>query len=277
MEQKDTQYQSIENKGQSVSDSPYFAIQEKHKIMSFISKKTEKIATALYMVTDFIPESEPLRIQLRTTAVALMSKTRVLVTRAALPERSTLDEIQSLFDDAAAFTQLSETIGLVSPMNGSILLSEIAKCTAELSHLYTADRYADTLYPGPRAVVLTPSIFEVSVPKVSAPIHPVFVPEEAGEDKGQNSQTNVLYTKNDTQQEKRELVGKSTGIGIKIARRNDVLNIVKKGGQVSIKDITSILSDMSGKTIQRELLQLVKEGVLKKEGEKRWSTYKLVS
>ena len=37
-----------------------------------------------------------------------------------------------------------------------------------------------------------------------------------------------------------------------------------------------MLKDVSEKTVQRELFALVKEGVLKKEGEKRWSVYKLV-
>ena len=42
-----------------------------------------------------------------------------------------------------------------------------------------------------------------------------------------------------------------------------------------IKEVSNIVPDVSEKTIQRELLNLVSEGVLKKTGEKRWSKYSL--
>ncbi|MFZ2949867.1 MAG: DeoR family transcriptional regulator, partial [Desulfuromonadaceae bacterium] len=60
-------------------------------------------------------------------------------------------------------------------------------------------------------------------------------------------------------------------------RRDSILKILTKKGDVTIKDISQSISDVSEKTIQRELLSLVQSGVLKKEGEKRWSRYSLVS
>lgn len=275
MEQKDTQYQTAENKGQSVSDSQYYAMQDKHQKMSFISKKTEKIATALYMVTDFIPESEPLRAQLRTIAISLMAKTRAMVSRASLPERFEIDEIGGLFDDAVAFTELSGTIGLVSQMNSTILLSELSKTATELRTLYGTSLYPSALHSTPTGVVLDPELFAVTMPAPTPRPVPVVAPVAPEISKGHGVQNDVLYPKNDIVQTKRESAPKVASVGMKIARRNDVLNIVKSKGQVSIKDITSLLKDTSVKTAQRELLQLVKEGVLKKEGEKRWSTYRL--
>ena len=41
------------------------------------------------------------------------------------------------------------------------------------------------------------------------------------------------------------------------------------------KDFSFFVKDCSEKTIQRQLLDLVKEGVLKKDGERRWSRYSL--
>ena len=275
MEQKDTHYQTEGNKGQTVTDSLYFAMQEKHNSMSFISKKTEKITTALYMVTDFIPESEPLRLQLRTVAISLMSKTRTLVSRATLAERFEVDEISGLFGDAIAFVELAGTIGLVSQMNSAILLSELNKTATELRALFEVGNYSSALHSGPSGLVLSADLFAVEVPKV-VPRPVSFTPTSTPENsKGQASPLNVLYTKTHTPEAKRENSPKVASVGMKIARRNDVLSVVKNKGQVTIKDITSLLKDTSVKTAQRELLQLVKEGVLKKEGEKRWSTYKL--
>jgi hypothetical protein len=42
-----------------------------------------------------------------------------------------------------------------------------------------------------------------------------------------------------------------------------------------MKDFVKVIPECSEKTIQRELLDLVGKGVLKKEGERRWSTYSL--
>lgn len=58
-------------------------------------------------------------------------------------------------------------------------------------------------------------------------------------------------------------------------RKRMIIDIVKRKGVVSIKDISTEIKDFSEKTIQRELLVMVEGGVLKKEGERRWSTYKL--
>jgi hypothetical protein len=58
-------------------------------------------------------------------------------------------------------------------------------------------------------------------------------------------------------------------------RSQRILAIVKAKGIVSIGDVSAVVTDCSEKTIQRELLALVEQGVLKKEGERRWSTYRL--
>lgn len=58
-------------------------------------------------------------------------------------------------------------------------------------------------------------------------------------------------------------------------RRATILGIMQKKDRITIKDVSNIIKDCSDKTIQRELLALVAQGVLKKEGERRWSTYRL--
>lgn len=57
------------------------------------------------------------------------------------------------------------------------------------------------------------------------------------------------------------------------SRRENILALIQQKGRVSIKDISREIKNCSEKTIQRELTALVATGVLKKEGERRWSTY----
>jgi len=71
---------------------------------------------------------------------------------------------------------------------------------------------------------------------------------------------------------------------VKKQRRTEIISIVKIiGGNATIKDIKdrakvlpaqaeSLLS-CGEKTLQRELISMIKDGVLDKTGEKRWSRY----
>lgn len=60
------------------------------------------------------------------------------------------------------------------------------------------------------------------------------------------------------------------------SRRERVLDVLRDKGEATIKDITEIVKDCSEKTIQRELIGLIDENVIVREGERRWSKYKLV-
>jgi len=73
---------------------------------------------------------------------------------------------------------------------------------------------------------------------------------------------------------------------LKKQRRNDIINIIKNiGGNATIKDIKDkaqtsqdnfvSLVSCSEKTLQRELVSMVKDSVLNKVGEKRWSRYQI--
>jgi len=58
-------------------------------------------------------------------------------------------------------------------------------------------------------------------------------------------------------------------------RRKRILDLVSEKDKITIKDVADVITDCSEKTLQRELMSMVKGGTLIKEGERRWSTYKL--
>jgi predicted HTH transcriptional regulator len=66
---------------------------------------------------------------------------------------------------------------------------------------------------------------------------------------------------------------------LKKTRREEILKIVKEKKEVSIKDIVSTLlvsgSNISEKTIQRELVSMVSDSLLYRTGEKRWARYSI--
>jgi hypothetical protein len=58
-------------------------------------------------------------------------------------------------------------------------------------------------------------------------------------------------------------------------RSQTILDILRTGGSLGIKDIAANLPEYGEKTIQRELVTLVSQGKVKKLGLKRWSRYSI--
>jgi len=60
------------------------------------------------------------------------------------------------------------------------------------------------------------------------------------------------------------------------SRRDRVMDVLRDKTEATIKDIIEVITDCSEKTIQRELIALIKDNLVIREGERRWSKYKLV-
>jgi hypothetical protein len=69
--------------------------------------------------------------------------------------------------------------------------------------------------------------------------------------------------------------GSESGVGNILDRKDKVRSIIREKGQVSIKDISDIIKDVSEKSIQRDLNDMIANGEVVRLGERRWSTYKL--
>ncbi len=58
-------------------------------------------------------------------------------------------------------------------------------------------------------------------------------------------------------------------------RRERIKTILEAKKEATIKDISEIITDVSEKTIQRELNAMIEENVVKRQGERRWSKYSM--
>lgn len=87
-----------------------------------IAKKSEKLVTALYLVTDLIADSEPIKHGLRKNAVALLSSMN------SLSQLDVKDRVLELKMSLKAVTEITSllhvslTTGIVSKMNGELLM-----------------------------------------------------------------------------------------------------------------------------------------------------------
>lgn len=243
--------------------------------MSVSIKKTDKIVTAIYMVTDYVSDQEPLKFRLRTLSLSLVSLSRKIGVHSAEPQFALVEEVIHTTEEMSSLLGVASTVGIISEMNGKILKTELEKVKIEIEHAYEPHKIERKTHPGYANILLSDDMFKVEESRN------IFLSEQdKGHDnsKGHRQESSVLYKNDDkgiSSFSMNLVKRRTTDIGIKIARRNNILEVVKGKGSVSIKDIFVVLKDVSEKTIQRELLALVKEGVLKKEGEKRWSTYRI--
>ena len=213
--------------------------------MNIEHKKTEKLISALYLLTSFFSDLEPMKWRLRELGSKLLS---------VKESRSLVQEIMSLLT-------VSKNAGLISDMNHEIIHREFGNLLPK-----------------------TESLGEI-FKKIETHEEPVFVAKEVPNRSEEKSVTNYLPRPSELHVFKdrpvREVVKseslKDGAVALKKSgRQYAILNLLKKKPEIMIKDITPHIEGVSEKTIQRELLSLVKDGILKKEGEKRWSRYSLV-
>lgn len=214
----------------------------------YVLLKSHKLAGALYLITDFIADQDPLKWRLRDLSLELVNKLNDL-SGASLDSRrlAIVEGAINLISRLTSFLDIGVQNRAVSEMNFSILKQEYLNLRARLE---TEQKVLHpNLFSVPTSLIEPPQISIASISRL--PTTPLGTQSSKGQTPIKDKPVN-----ND--------------------RRESILAFIKKAGWSSIKDISKAVPGYSTKTVQRELLDLVKLGVLKKEGDRRWSRYTLV-
>ncbi len=275
------QTENTENKGVSGNFHP--SSSENSIPLSVILKRTEKLVTALYMVTDCMEGNEPIKIELRSIGVSLLRETHASITKTSIEASLRFHEVKKGIAEIKSLLGIGATIGFVSEMNFTILekeFSELESLIDEIKETPKMFSLPHTFFEGSKSesVLLGETLF--SEKENTAPVNSAIYKGHIKDTvhKGQDKLIRPL-SKTPTEAEERQQkeLQKALSIGLKHERRSTILKIVKDKKEVTIKDISNLYTTCSEKTIQRELIALVAEGVLKKAGEKRWSRYSLAT
>jgi hypothetical protein len=215
----------------------------------FSFKKTEKIVSAIYLVTSLIKDNEPMKWELREGSMSLLSVTMSLNGAEHVDKNRLLQSFFTLSIQMISFLNISFVSGIISRMNSSLIIEEI-------NSLVDYVKQQTILSSNSSGFILSDSFFATDVPVSKI-------------DKGQST-----YSKTASTQEAFNNKGAIVK-DKKDTRKNSILSILKKDSQLTIKDFVKVITDCSEKTIQRELIELVEKGLVKKNGERRWSTYSL--
>jgi hypothetical protein len=272
--QKDIPKTELNSYGQAIDNPGKLALAHK-PVYEFANKKTEKLVTALYMVTDCMEADEALKSKLRFLAVELLSDTHTLTLPLPIDKSTHVATLVSRVGEVLSFVGIASTIGFISEMNASILNREFKALIDELVPYQSSDAHV--------AVTLTEKLFEVEKPVET------FLPREILKDKIpynghllkrtylSQSQANAIPPLTSRQPlkpiDKGERIEKILSLIKDLPAQAGKKNSAHSQEGISIKDISIAFTDCGEKTIQRELNALVAKGLIKKIGAKRWSRY----
>ncbi|MFA6050234.1 MAG: DeoR family transcriptional regulator [Candidatus Paceibacterota bacterium] len=234
-----------------------------NKFVFYIYRKISKISCAVYLVTDLIKDVEPLKWQLRKVAAEMMTL------RNFFGEKAVFNTVEEYLLELEGSLELGKISKVISEMNALIIQSEVRKLLSEMS-----ERSKEGFY----VPELASSFFEVEKPKALSfeelfAKEPENKHEESKGHKGQGVRYDFYNHKNAPKQLPKKGPVSTDQSESKGHRKDEIMRIVKAKGSVTIKDITELVKNCSEKTVQRELLGLVEEGLLNKTGERRWSRY----
>jgi hypothetical protein len=239
--------------------------------LTYILQKSFKIVQATLLVTGLLDRTLAMRTEIEQTAMRLV-KDAALSGRSATSRRSLVEDLLvlcALLEAAALADELSRN-------NTDLLVMEANLLAGFLQ---------DIRWHQGRSF-LDASLLDVAVPEE------VFAQDVAHEAirtyKGHGTDAHYARTRTEPASSDR-YVGQQRTVeegsskrqyrervqDVQKDRRATILGMLQRKDRVSVRDVAGVIKDCSEKTLQRELLALVAQGVLKKEGERRWSTYRL--
>lgn len=238
----------------------------KDKNVSFVIKKTERIVYAVYMLSKFVPDSDTLHFDLKKTAHMLLEIHTKFV--------STTGISSTYIDRAHAHLQYLSTLLSLAFISGYISNSNVETMKNEINYLHKHIEELSTSFASDAGHLHLKSDLFVVNHRDGKP-HAVKPREEMSfkESHTVKPRAKVSFKPAPSRPALPKPVQKSSEIQDRESRITDV---IRDKGIVSIKDISTVIFDVSEKTIQRTLQVLIDKGQIKKEGERRWAKYQLV-
>lgn len=270
---------------------------EKDNFLLFVYKKIERVVSALYLISGLFSDNEPLKWQFREVGVGIISQFLSLTTRPDSRTEVVLGINTSLLK-LLSFLDISARAGFVSEMNFSILSKELEDLLETLTRkelpkggretsidreffalpqgLFFPDSHENNNHADVGVVGNALQIPETNLYTWAdvGRLEDIYKRQSKGQEKDMRSGVVLSGTKQKNQffDKGQNLSTSSAASGRKVA----ILNLLKDKNNLTIRDFSLVIKGCSEKTIQRELLRFVRDGVLKKSGERRWSRYSLV-
>ncbi len=223
--------------------------------LEHIYERSQKLTEALYRVTDLFSDSEPLKWLLRRDGLGIFESLLKIKTSSPSERVKGLDKISEEIRQSIRTLELASSGSFISEANFQVLKREYLN----LADYLTERKYE--ILPEPSAEGY---IGQVAIGQLSNGQSVGSEIKEQIAEVGENYSSSNRSNKNN---------GQGNG-----ERRGEIISFIKERDWVSMGELATVFSGrISGKTLQRDLVSMAGEGLLLKEGEKRWRKYKLAS
>ncbi|MFA7193557.1 MAG: hypothetical protein WC087_01425 [Candidatus Paceibacterota bacterium] len=222
----------------------------------FLFKKVERIVLALYLSTNHLSDRISLKTNIRSIADVLIKD--IIIFNSGHSDSGVSSKLTQDFLEIKTLLLLGASSNMMNQNNVQIILDEISRLNKEIEN-HKDNFIGDTDFK--KSFFVVESRQKLPEPADSYKGH-----------KGQDSDTDKPKDIKHT-----EDVYKGQKENVELNNRNEeIMKIIKDNEKVTIKDISSKIKNCSEKTIQRELIKMVSLNLIKKEGERRWSTYSII-
>jgi len=222
----------------------------------YIYKKAERLAKAIHLIAPAFRNSPSLRDRLDQVAVGL-------VDAAILPPASARTALSRELLALSSVLSIARTSGMLSSMNVELIGREAHQLLQEVASYEEPRLFLDD----------APSLAELAKDVATAGAREARASAQASSARVSAPAPRMHADRSrpvsDTTSDKGHIKDKNTN------RREAIKSVLKSKGPSYIKDISTVIRDVSEKTIQRELQAMVDEGEIAKEGERRWTTYSI--
>lgn len=244
----------------------------------FVFQKTEKIVKAVYLLTSLMSDNEPMKELSRKLANDMLQNVFKLSDRVWGEDKnykkmlSDISELISLFD-------IAEYTKMMSKINKEIINSELKKLSDFLITSSDNDSSAKLALEGG---FFDKNYNYIQNNNINNNLQNEVKFENQNRDQiiYKNSvqniykgQTDMSFKNINNEMSVIKNIVSTKKIKDKNNRQDTILKMLKTGTKLTIKDFSKNIKGCSEKTIQRELITMLEKGILKKEGERRWSKY----
>lgn len=222
-------------------------------------RRAERISAGIYMLTNHISTEEPIRSQVRGVSSEILCDALKLKDEMRSPNSLSVAHVTEKIRYLISLVRIMTVSGFISQANASVVIEALDELGNFMQVSQRSILSENVVLTREDLVDVRATSFRVSGHRAVKDTSVTSVQKDAREpsDSSETSQK------------------KPDSLSALSVRVQSILDVLKAGGSLSIKDISTNLPEYSEKMIQRELLELVTRGAVKKTGLKRWSRYSL--
>ena len=274
---------------EKMNSSSETALQQVGGNFDFYLKKTKKITSALHLITNHFDREEPLKWRIRQNATELLRLVSGVRDTSGQILEERRREIAVTIEELSSYLHIAAMSGLVSTENSDLCFNELRSLSEGIA------RASDLRSVESGGAILSSTFFDTGYPESgegqnsarkreghedTRAEHDGVVASGASASIARGAAANEetsyshAYTEGAPAEDHKAAESPKPAVQAKKTKRqHTLLRLIRERGEISVGDAASVITECSEKTLQRELQALVRDGILRKEGKRRWTRY----